>query len=69
VKCKIKMLLARRRFGPVLTEGEGEGWLRNIYFLYLVELEAVARAAPLLANMNFGPEDAALRTNLQVGSS
>jgi hypothetical protein len=63
------MLLARRRFDPVLTGGEGEGWLRNIYFLYLVELEAVARAAPLLASMNFGPEDAALRTNLQVASS
>jgi hypothetical protein len=37
-----------------------------MYFLYLLELEAVARAGPLLASMNLGPEDAALHTSLQT---
>lgn len=38
----------RRRFSPETTNGEGPHWLRNLYFIYLVELRALAKAAPYL---------------------
>ncbi|XP_063241030.1 ero1-like protein isoform X2 [Bacillus rossius redtenbacheri] len=38
----------RRRFNPELTDGEGPSWLRNLYFVYLLELRALAKAAPYL---------------------
>ncbi|XP_068081523.1 ero1-like protein isoform X2 [Anabrus simplex] len=37
-----------RRFDPNTTNGEGPHWLRNLYFLYLLELRALAKAAPYL---------------------
>lgn len=43
----------KRRFSPELTNGEGPNWLRNLYFVYLLELRAIAKAAPLLERENF----------------
>lgn len=41
------------RFSPETTNGEGEKWLRNLYFAYLVELRAIAKVAPYLRNEEF----------------
>ncbi|CAG9834032.1 unnamed protein product [Diabrotica balteata] len=38
----------QKRFSPENTNGEGPNWLRNLYFIYLVELRALAKAAPYL---------------------
>ncbi|XP_012264787.1 ero1-like protein [Athalia rosae] len=38
----------RRRFSPESTEGNGPLWLKNLYFIYLLELRALAKAAPYL---------------------
>ena len=38
----------RRRFDPDMTWGEGPKRLKNLYFTYLVELRALAKAAPYL---------------------
>ncbi|XP_026476386.1 ero1-like protein [Ctenocephalides felis] len=38
----------RHRFHPDYTNGEGPHWLRNLYFIYLVELRALSKAAPYL---------------------
>lgn len=38
----------QRRFDPITTAGEGPQWLRNLYFVYLLELRALAKAAPYL---------------------
>ncbi|XP_039965693.1 ero1-like protein [Bactrocera tryoni] len=38
----------KRRFSPETTNSEGPHWLRNLYFIYLVELRALAKAAPYL---------------------
>ncbi|CAG9857359.1 unnamed protein product [Phyllotreta striolata] len=43
----------RRRFSPETTNGEGPNWLRNLYFIYLVELRALAKAAPYLEREEF----------------
>ncbi|KAJ8910801.1 hypothetical protein NQ315_014509 [Exocentrus adspersus] len=37
-----------RRFSPETTNDEGPNWLRNLYFVYLLELRALAKAAPYL---------------------
>lgn len=37
-----------RRFFPEFTGGEGPNWLKNLYFLYMLELRALAKAAPYL---------------------
>jgi len=42
-----------RKFGPKSTKGEGTQWLRNLYFLYLVELRALQKAAPLLEKVEY----------------
>lgn len=42
-----------RKFGPKSTKGEGTQWLRNLYFLYLVELRALQKAAPLLEQVEY----------------
>ena len=36
------------RFNPQKTKGHGPHRLRNLYFTYLVELRALAKAAPYL---------------------
>lgn len=41
------------RFSPSTTEDEGQYWLRNLYFLYIVELRALAKAASYLRNENY----------------
>lgn len=42
-----------KRFSPETTNGEGEKWLRNLYFAYLVELRAIAKVAPYLRSEEF----------------
>lgn len=37
-----------RRFSEENTNGEGPEWLRNLYFVYLLEMRALAKAAPYL---------------------
>ncbi|KAF4529715.1 hypothetical protein B566_EDAN015344 [Ephemera danica] len=37
-----------RRFSPEHTEAEGPHWLQNLYFVYLLEMRALAKAAPFL---------------------
>ncbi|XP_035741954.1 ero1-like protein [Vespa mandarinia] len=38
----------QRRFSSETTGGEGPNWLKNLYFIYLLELRALAKAAPYL---------------------
>jgi len=38
----------RKRFDPDKTYGEGPNRLKNMYFTYLVEMRALAKAAPYL---------------------
>lgn len=40
----------KRRFSPETTNGEGPNWLRNLYFVYLLELRALYKAADVLEN-------------------
>jgi ERO1-like protein alpha len=43
----------RRRFDPELTEGYGPQRLKNLYFLYLLELRAFVKATPYLVKREF----------------
>ena len=43
----------KKRFDPEMTDGEGTKRLKNLYFTYLVELRALAKAAPFLAMVRF----------------
>lgn len=43
----------KRRFSPESTNGQGEQWLRNLYFTYIVELRALTKIAPLLRHEEF----------------
>lgn len=36
------------RFSPETTNDQGPNWLKNLYFIYLLELRALAKAAPYL---------------------
>jgi ERO1-like protein alpha len=42
-----------KRFSPETTNNQGEDWLRNLYFTFLVELRAIAKVAPYLKNWDF----------------
>lgn len=42
-----------RRFLPELTEGEGPHWLKNLYFVYLLEMRAITKALPLWEKWDF----------------
>ncbi|GAB0094785.1 Ero1-like protein [Sergentomyia squamirostris] len=42
-----------RRFSPNETNNQGPHWLRNLYFAYIVELRALAKAAPYLLNETY----------------
>lgn len=42
-----------QRFSPATTEDEGQYWLRNLYFLYIVELRALAKASSYLRNEGY----------------
>lgn len=46
-------IVAYHRFDPEMTNGEGPKWLRNLYFLYLLELRAIAKAAPFLERFQY----------------
>lgn len=41
------------RFSPDTTNHEGTNWIRNLYFAYIVELRALAKAAPYLKNEKY----------------
>lgn len=41
------------RFDPELTGGEGPLRLKNLYFVYLLELRALAKAAPYLESLEY----------------
>lgn len=57
----------RRRFDTAQTKGEGTRRLKNLYFLYLIELRALYKVAPYFerAFVNLytgnGPEDSATK--------
>ncbi|XP_063691467.1 ERO1-like protein beta [Bolinopsis microptera] len=42
-----------RRFLPESTAGEGPHWLKNLYFVYLVEMRAITKALPLWKRWDF----------------
>lgn len=42
-----------KRFSPESTNGEGPNWLRNLYFLYLLELRALSKASSYLEKEEF----------------
>lgn len=43
----------KMRFDPETTNGLGPQWLKNLYFIYLVELRALAKVAPYLEKEAF----------------
>ncbi|KYM93926.1 PREDICTED: ero1-like protein [Cyphomyrmex costatus] len=43
----------QRRFSPETTGGEGPNWLKNLYFTYLLQLRALAKAAPYLVREEY----------------
>jgi len=47
-----------RRFSPSSTEGQGPERLKNLYFLYLLELRALTKAAPVLRQIEFKSDEA-----------
>ncbi|XP_060081648.1 ERO1-like protein beta [Ylistrum balloti] len=47
-----------RRFDPDATKGRGPQYLKNLYFTYLVELRAIAKAAPYFEQEEFFTGDA-----------
>ncbi|XP_077536560.1 endoplasmic reticulum oxidoreductin-1-like protein isoform X3 [Haemaphysalis longicornis] len=58
----------QRRFSPSSTRGEGPQWLRNLYFVYLLELGALAKAAPYLLQEEFytSAEDESVRNGVRA---
>lgn len=55
-----------RRFSPENTNGEGPNWLRNLYFLYLLELRALAKASSYLQREEFYTGDEAQDWDTQL---
>lgn len=43
----------QQRFDEVLTRGEGPRRLKNLYFLYLIELRALSKVLPFFERPNF----------------
>lgn len=43
----------QRRFDPSQTLGEGPNWLKNLYFVYLLEMRALAKAGPYLEREDY----------------
>lgn len=43
----------KQRFSAETTHGEGLHWLQNLYFVYLVEMRALAKAATYLRNEKY----------------
>jgi ERO1-like protein alpha len=42
-----------RRFHPEMTDQQGPAWLKNLYFVYLLELKALTKVGPQLKNYPF----------------
>ena len=42
-----------RRFMPESTGGEGPHWLRNLYFVFALEMRAIIKAIPIWQRFNF----------------
>ncbi|KAB0792428.1 hypothetical protein PPYR_14387 [Photinus pyralis] len=55
-----------RRFSSSKTKGEGANWLANLYFLYLLELRALAKAAEYLRKEPFYTGDEAQDWDTQL---
>ncbi|CAL1542173.1 unnamed protein product [Lymnaea stagnalis] len=55
------------RFDPELTNGQGPQRLKNLYFTYLIELRALAKAVPYLKEAGFYTGDPTEDSDLQVG--
>ena len=57
-----------RRFDPQRTNGQGPYWLRNLYFVYLLELRALTKVAPYLERQPFytGREEEDKETRIAV---
>jgi ERO1-like protein alpha len=45
--------LFHQRFDPDQTEGQGPYWLKNLYFVYLLELRALSKASDYLASQTY----------------
>ena len=58
----------QKRFDPDLTDGQGPYWLKNLYFVYLLELRALAKASPYFTHQTFytGRESEDKDTNIAV---
>jgi hypothetical protein len=41
------------RFDPEMTDGEGPKWLKNVYFIYLIELRAIYKAREFFKNQTY----------------
>jgi hypothetical protein len=41
------------RFDPETTDGEGSKWLKNVYFIYLIELHAIYKAREFFSNEKY----------------
>lgn len=54
----------QHRFDPETTGGEGPAWLKNLYFIYLIELRAIYKARDYLQSQTYftGNETDDLRT-------
>lgn len=57
----------QKRFDPQLTDGRGPQWLKNLYFTYLVELRALAKAAPYFEDESFFTGDVEEDTDVKQG--
>ncbi len=57
-----------RRFDPLRTNGQGPYWLRNLYFVYLLELRALTKVGPYLERQDFytGREEEDKETRIAV---
>ncbi|BFZ11697.1 hypothetical protein BsWGS_14736 [Bradybaena similaris] len=55
------------RFDPELTNGQGPERLKNLYFAYLIELRALAKAAPYLTQEDFYTGDQSEDSDLKDG--
>ncbi|CAF1008642.1 unnamed protein product [Adineta steineri] len=43
----------KHRFDPETTDGEGPKWLKNVYFIYLIELRAIYKARKFLQDQTY----------------
>lgn len=59
----------KKRFSPELTNGEGPERLKNLYFVYLLELRALQKVSTYLSRETFytGNEEDDQETQLAVG--